>query len=63
MTRLVFDAVKENPADDRYLEAALAGDAPYIVSGDKHLLKLQEYRGIHILTPKEFLAFLNLQGM
>ena len=29
--------------------------ADYIVSGDQHLLKLKEFKGIKILTAKEFL--------
>jgi predicted nucleic acid-binding protein len=38
------------------LEAALAAEADYIVSGDKkHLLALKEYEGIPILSPAEFL--------
>jgi len=34
--------IKDDPDDDRVLEAAVAGRADYIVSGDKHLLKLGE---------------------
>src|SRR5262245_58289857 len=33
----------EDPADDRYLECALEGEAECIVSGDQHLLKLSRY--------------------
>jgi len=33
----------------------------YIVSGDRHLLGLQEYQGIRILTPRAFLTFLGEQ--
>jgi len=44
-----------DPADDRVLEAALAGDADIIVSGDRHLLRLRSWRGIRILSPSEFL--------
>ena len=58
-----IDAVERDPSDNRYLECALAGNAAYIVSGDDHLLDLREYRGIQILTPREFVAFLKLEGM
>jgi putative PIN family toxin of toxin-antitoxin system len=51
---------KRDPADNRYLEYALAGDAQYIVSGDSHLLGLKEYREIQILTPTEFVTLLKL---
>ncbi|MBI2941132.1 MAG: PIN domain-containing protein [Chloroflexi bacterium] len=38
--------------------AAVAGGAEYVVSGDTHLLRLGEYRGIRIVTPAVFLAVL-----
>ena len=38
------------------LECALAGEADYIVSGDKkHLLPLRQFREIPIVSPAEFL--------
>lgn len=47
--------VKEDPDDNKFLECAIAGEADYIVSGDRHLLALGEYKGIPILTLKELL--------
>ncbi len=38
-----------------FLEAALAGIAAYVVSGDSHLLELKTFRGIPILTAREFI--------
>ena len=52
--------IERDPADNRYLECALAGDAQYIVSGDSHLLGLKEYREIQILTPTEFVTLQKL---
>ena len=49
---------REDPADDRYLEAAVEGGASYIVSGDRLLLALDTYEGIEILTPRRFLQVL-----
>ena len=46
--------VRDDPSDDKFLEAAMAGNASYIISGDKHLLKLSEFQGIQILKPKDF---------
>ena len=43
-----------DPSDDKFLECALGGKAACIVSGDKHLLSLSEFRGIHILKPRDF---------
>lgn len=47
--------VKADPDDDRVLECAVAGRADYIVSGDRHLLKLGSYDDIPILTVRQFL--------
>ena len=46
--------IHDDPSDDKFLEAALAGKAPYIISGDKHLLKLSVFKGIQILKPRDF---------
>ena len=49
------EVVKEDPDDDRILECALACRAKFIISYNKHLLKLKTFRGIKIVTPEEFL--------
>lgn len=50
--------VSEDPDDDQYLAAALEGRVQFIVSGDRHLLDLQTYEGVRIVTPREFLRLL-----
>lgn len=45
-----------DPKDDMVLEAAIAGGADIIVSGDKDLLVLSPFEGILIVGPAEFLA-------
>ena len=47
--------IKEDPADNKFLECAVAADAKYIVSGDRHLLSLKAFKSIRILPPTEFL--------
>ena len=47
--------VEADPTDNKFLEAALFGEADYIVSGDSHLLELKTFRGISILTAREFI--------
>lgn len=50
----VVDIVRD-PDDDKFLEVALAGDADYVVSGDRDLLDLESFRGTNIVTPDEFI--------
>jgi uncharacterized protein len=51
-------AVCNDPDDDKFLEAAVAATADYVVSGDAALLRLKGYRGIGIVKPAEFLKLL-----
>ena len=48
--------LKDDP-DNRILECAVAGRAEIIVTGDKEILRLQEFEGIEIVSLKEFLAY------
>jgi len=50
-----FQVVKDDPADDKFLEAAIAGKAILIVSGDYHLLELKRFRDVPIITAREFI--------
>lgn len=52
--------IVEHPADDRCLECALAAGADYIISGDKHLLKIASYRKTRILSVSDFLEILKV---
>jgi putative PIN family toxin of toxin-antitoxin system len=51
----VLMAVPRDPEDNMVLECAIGGEAQYIVSGDKHLLELKEYRDIRIIRAGDFL--------
>lgn len=53
--------IAADPDDDRVLACARAGNARYIVSGDRHLLGLKRYRRISILTPAAALTKLSQQ--
>jgi len=44
----------DDPDDDMFIACALAGKCKTIVSGDKHLLKMSGFRGIKVLSPREF---------
>lgn len=46
--------VKDDP-DNRILECAVAGDAAIIVTGDKALLALREYKSVRVITLRDYL--------
>ena len=54
----IVDAVQasRDAADDRVLEVAVNGRATTIVTGDRDLLVLHPFRGIVIVTPREYLV-------
>lgn len=54
-----LNIIKEDPKDNIILEAALDGKADYIISYDKHLLNMLEFRKIKIIKPNEFLKLIN----
>lgn len=56
--KLKLEVIKVDAADDRFIVAALEGEADYIVSGDKHLKSLGSYKGIEIVTPSKFVEIL-----
>jgi putative PIN family toxin of toxin-antitoxin system len=47
-----------DPEDDKFLAAAIEGQAQYVVSGDRDLLDVKVYRGIRIVRPAVFLRIL-----
>jgi putative PIN family toxin of toxin-antitoxin system len=55
-----INVVKEHPADDKFVECAYAAGADFIVSGDKHLLRMARYKKIRIITAAEFLQAADL---
>jgi len=49
-----FDVVRDKK-DNKIIECAFDGKADCIVTGDPDLLELKEFRGIKIVTAREFL--------
>ena len=47
--------VKDDPDDDKIIECALASNSDYLITYDRHLLKIKEYKSIKIITPEEML--------
>lgn len=58
--KLSLSVVADDPTDDKYLVAALEGDAKFIVTGDSDLLKIREYEGVEIVTARRFLEELEV---
>lgn len=50
--------VCKDPDDDKFLSCAVNAAAGHIVSGDKDLLELREFKGVKIISPANFGKFL-----
>lgn len=48
--------------DDKFVDAALAAGADVIVSGDHHLLQLRSVEGVAVITPRELLDRIVIEG-
>jgi len=51
-----------DPADDKFLAAAVEGKVEYVVTGDKDLLVLKAYKRVEIVTPGRFVRILATGG-
>jgi len=49
------NVVKDDPDDDKFIDCALECSAKFIISGDKHLLRLKNYEEITIVNAATFL--------
>ena len=57
----ITPTILNDPDDDQVLACALAAKAELIVSGDRHLLDLKEYRGMRIVRVAD--AVKNIVGI
>lgn len=46
-----FNIIKDDHDDDKFLDCAYEAKADFIVSQNKHLLNIKEFKGIQIITP------------
>jgi predicted nucleic acid-binding protein len=51
--------VCSDPDDDKFLEAAIAAAADYLVSGDKALLNVEFHYEVEVVRPSRFLKLLS----
>jgi putative PIN family toxin of toxin-antitoxin system len=49
------NAISSDPSDNKFLEAAIAGKANLIVSGDGHLQELEIFHDIPIISARQFI--------
>jgi putative PIN family toxin of toxin-antitoxin system len=57
---LQLPGVTRDPKDDPLVACAVEGGAAYLVSGDGDLLDLDEYEGVRVVPPGEFVEILGL---
>jgi len=53
--------VGEDEEDDLVLATAVAGDATYLVTGDRHLQAFGSFQDVTILSPRQFLDLLEIE--
>jgi putative PIN family toxin of toxin-antitoxin system len=51
--------ISGDPEDDKFISCAISGSADYIVSGDKDLFDLKQYKSIKIIKASDFLKMYN----
>jgi len=49
-----FKIILKDPGDDKFIDCAFHAQAKMILSGDKHLLKLEKFGPIRIASPIQF---------
>ena len=47
------EAVCRDADDDKFLACAVAGDAKYVVSGDRDLLAVSSWQGVTVVRPRD----------
>lgn len=55
----LLNVVERDPDDDKFIECAVDGRCEYVVSKDRHLLDLERYDQIRIVTVGKFLDVLD----
>lgn len=50
-----INIIIDDPPDNRVLDCAVSAGADFIISGDKHLLNLKNFKWIEILSSEDFL--------
>jgi len=54
-TEQTLQPVIADPGTDKFVECAVVAHADVIISAEKHLLDLKEYKHVKVLAPSEFI--------
>lgn len=56
-----WNAVKDDPDDDKFFDIAVAANADYLVTNDSHfnVVKQLKFPKVNVVSPDEFLAILD----
>ena len=57
--KIKIDIIKDDPEDNKVIECALESSSEYIITYDKHLLKLGKYLEIKIIKPEGVFNLIN----
>ena len=60
---VALDVVKDDPDDSKIVECAVTAGSDYIITGDRHLLKLKQYDSIRILKVADFMTAARGRGV
>lgn len=52
--RALPEPVCTDPSDDKFLASAVMGRASFVITGDRALLRVREYHGIQVVSPRLF---------
>ncbi len=55
---ITVQGIATHPEDDLILSTAVSAQAEYLVTGDRHLQAIGSFRGVTIVSPRQFLAVL-----
>jgi putative PIN family toxin of toxin-antitoxin system len=58
---LDLKGLTRDPKDDAVVACAVEGQVDFIVSGDKDILELNQYQGIKMINPTDFIAHMDRQ--
>jgi len=50
-----YRVVKEDPDDDILFYCAVEANADFLVTGNKHVLKVKSFMNVQVITPRDFL--------